>query len=77
LKSDRHALDDAAGAGLDCLDVPRDFVAEGGDVGVELGFGTGALHYLGEECLDGSGALHHGAEGVEALDVAGALPDRS
>ena len=76
LEGEGHALDHAAGAGLDRGDVAGEFVAEGGGEGGEAGLGGGAVGDLGEEGLDRGGALHHRAEDVEALDVAAALPDR-
>ena len=76
LEGERHLLDDAAGAGLDRLDVAGISSRSEVDVGVELGFGAGAFDHLGEEGVDGGGALDHRAQDVEALDVARALPDR-
>src|SRR5689334_17109588 len=76
LEGDRHPLDDAAGASLDRLEVAGNLVLELSDVGVELRFGPGALHHLGEEGVDRGRVLDHCAQHVEALDVARALPDR-
>src|SRR5258707_14586608 len=76
LQGEGHALDHAAGASLDRLHVAGELVLERLGVRGEARLAYGALLHLGEEGFQGGWALDRGSGDVEALDVAGALPDR-